>query len=195
MNDMNVNRTTSPALKALPNCITALRIVGTAVLLFMGPFTGGFYVLYGLCGFSDVLDGWVARRMGTTSQLGSKLDSIADLLLYTLILLRIFPVLKARLPGWIWYMVWSTVGFRVLIYGMAGVKYHKFASIHTYMNKVCGLTIFLVPYFIMSAAAAAYCTLVCVVALLAALEEFVIYLSSPSYPLGIHTIFQLKKKQ
>lgn len=180
-------------LRHVPNFITSLRIVGTACLLFMEPFTAVFYVLYAFCGFSDVLDGFLARRTHTTSQLGSKLDSAADLMLYTLILLRIFPTLWARLPRWIWCLVGGALLLRVCSYTTVAVKYRQFASIHTYMNKASGLAVFLVPFFIVWRYAVPACTVVCVIAVTASLEELLIHLSTDTYQLGVRTIFRLKK--
>lgn len=177
----------------VPNCITSFRIVGTVCLLFMEPFSDGFYVLYALCGFSDVLDGWIARRMHTVSQLGSRLDSIADLLLYTLILLRIRPVLWARLPRWIWYLVGSALAIRVISYGTVAIRYHLFASIHTYMNKVTGLAVFMVPFCVMQPIATELCTGVCIIANLGSLEELLIHLCTNTYQEGVRSIFKTRK--
>ena len=84
------------------NAITLLRISGTAVLLFLRPFSPAFFVVYTLTGVTDVLDGFVARKTGTASDFGAKLDSAADLLFYGVMLLKIFPVLSVillhRLP-------------------------------------------------------------------------------------------------
>ena len=93
------------ANKNLPNIISCLRIAGTVCLLLMEPLSALFLVIYTFTGLSDVLDGAIARKYGTTSELGAKLDSIADLLFYTLILIRIFPIMWATLPKKIWVMV------------------------------------------------------------------------------------------
>lgn len=76
-----------------PNFITFLRIIGALWLCFIRPFTTAFYVVYTICGISDMLDGWVARMTGSAGEFGAKLDSIADLLFYSVMLLRIFPAL------------------------------------------------------------------------------------------------------
>ena len=93
------------ANKNLPNIISALRIAGTVWLLFMKPLSTLFLVVYVLTGASDVADGAIARKYGTTSELGAKLDSVADLLFYTLILIRILPIMWVTLPKKIWFLV------------------------------------------------------------------------------------------
>ena len=50
----------SSDLKRIPNIITALRILGAACLLLCNPAGVAFWVIYGLCGISDMLDGYLA---------------------------------------------------------------------------------------------------------------------------------------
>ena len=71
--------------------ITMSRMAGTILLAFLRPLSAGFFLVYTLTGLTDVLDGWIARRTKTASDFGAKLDSIADLLFYTVMLIRLFP--------------------------------------------------------------------------------------------------------
>lgn len=97
-----------------------------------------FYVIYTVCGVSDVVDGVIARATGTTSEFGARLDSIADLSFYTVIIVRLLPSLWIRLPGWFWYLLGAAVLVRLASYVAAAVKFHRFASVHTYLNKLTG---------------------------------------------------------
>ena len=119
----------SPLLRQLPNIITALRIVGTAALLLIEPFSAPFIVVYTLSGVSDVLDGWIARKFRLSSDLGAKLDSAADLLFYSVMIIRIFPVLWAELPRWIWNLVFTVVAIRLASYATAAIRFRRFASL------------------------------------------------------------------
>lgn len=179
---------------AVPNTISALRIVGTASLLFIEPLSLAFYIVYTLSGISDVLDGWIARATHTTSELGSKLDSIADLLLYAVMIIRVFPELWKRLAVWIWYIVVAALVVRLISYGLAAAKYRRFASMHTYANKVTGLLAFLVPYILLMENATPGCAVVAVAALLSSGEELVIHICSKTYCPSVKTIFMLPKK-
>lgn len=172
------------ANKNLPNIISSFRIVGTACLLLMKPLSALFLVIYTLTGLSDVLDGAIARRYGTTSELGARLDSIADLLFYTLILIRILPVMWVTLPKRIWLMVGAVLAVRITAYIVAAVRYKRFSSMHTYMNKLTGFMVFGVPYAIISPVAVPYCWCVVAVAMLSSLEEFIIHVSSKEYDPG-----------
>ena len=78
--------------------ITSVRIALSLFLPFLPLRSAGFFAAYTVTGLTDVLDGWLARRTGTTSQFGARLDSIADLLFYGVLLFRLFPVLWQTLP-------------------------------------------------------------------------------------------------
>ncbi len=186
------NKKTSRYL-TVPNVITAFRIVGTAVMLFIRPLTTEFLVLYALCGFSDVLDGFIARTTGRTTELGAKLDSIADLLYYAVMVLKIMPVLLDILPLWVWCATGVVVLLRLGSYITAAVKYKCFASMHTYMNKVTGLAMFTMPYVLMLPCAVELCAVICAIAGLSSLEELIIHLVRKEYNPSVKSIFDIKK--
>lgn len=67
----------------LPNLISVLRIVlvvPVTLLLWQEHFTEALY-LFAIAGFSDALDGYLAKRYGWTSWLGGLLDPLADKML------------------------------------------------------------------------------------------------------------------
>lgn len=47
----------------MANIITIIRILCSVALLFCQVFSAAFYALYITAGVSDMLDGWVARRI------------------------------------------------------------------------------------------------------------------------------------
>ena len=71
-----------------PNICTMLRIVGTVGLLLIRPLTLPFYLLYTFCGITDVLDGTIARATNSTSEFGARLDGIADLIFYAVMIVK-----------------------------------------------------------------------------------------------------------
>ncbi len=167
--------------QSIPNMITAFRVAGTMGLLFIEPFTTPFYMLYTVCGISDVLDGWIARMTNSITEFGSKFDSMADLLFYAVMLIRIFPVMWEVLPKTIWIGVAAIVILRIVSYTTAAFKYQRFASLHTYMNKMTGFFVFAVPYFLTMTYGIIYCKCVCAVAALSSLEEFLIHCCAKKY--------------
>ena len=177
----------------LPNCITILRILGTLGLIFLPPMSIWFFVLYAFAGFTDVLDGYIARRTHTTSEIGAKLDSIADLLFYSVMLLKIFPILLEKLPLSMWITIAAIVVLRLAAYGVAALKYHRFASLHTWMNKATGAIVFGIPYMIGLPVAIPYCWTGCLIAGLASAEELLLHLFVKNYSTKIKSILDLKK--
>lgn len=105
-------------MRHLPNLLTIARIILTpwiAWYLSKNDPRGAFPILF-FAGFSDGLDGYLARRFGWTSKAGAYLDPIADKLL--LVTLWVGLGLAQRAP---WWMVGLALGRDVLILGFSGV--------------------------------------------------------------------------
>ena len=168
--------------------LTAFRMAGSLALLFLRPLSAAFFWVYLLTGLTDVLDGWIARKTRTASDFGARLDSMADLLFYAVMLLRLFPALWGALPKGIWYCVAVIVLVRISIYLIAAVKYRRFASLHTYLNKLTGLAVFMVPLLLMTPCAVGYCWAVCAVSAAASWEELAIHLLTRDYNPNTKTI-------
>lgn len=173
----------------VPNALTMMRITGTVILLFFPLRTVAFFIVYTACGVSDALDGLVARATKQASELGAKLDSIADLLFYAEMILKILPLLAETLPVWLWCGVGVVLLLRLCIYLTVAVKYRHFAAQHTYLNKLTSVMMFLLPYMMMWGITVGYCTAECVVAMLAAAEELFIHVSSKGYTPDKKSIF------
>ena len=165
----------------MADTVTTMRI-GVSVFMFFLPLeTIWFLVIYTFAGLTDVLDGWLARRTGSASEFGARLDSIADLLFYGVLLIRLFPLLYQILPGEIWYAVFVIIAVRLASYATAAVKYHCFASLHTWLNKLTGAAVFLLPYVIFSTFGVVYSWAVCILAFAASAEELAIHLLRADY--------------
>lgn len=169
--------------------VTFLRMAGTLLLVPLQPFSTSFFLLYALTGLTDVLDGRIARLTRTASDFGAKLDSIADLLFYVVMLFRVYPSLWNTLPGSIWYAVAGIVILRISAYLVASVKYRRFASLHTYLNKLTGIVVFLVPFSLSTRYAAVFCWIVCSIALAASVEELAIHIHSRTYCPNTKSVF------
>ena len=176
------------------DAVTMLRMVGTFGLTRLNPGTLWFYAVYTITGFSDVLDGWLARKTGTGSNFGAKLDSKADLLFCTVVLIRLFPVMWERFPVRIWYAVAGIMLVRLAAYFIAAIKYRRFAPLHTRLNKLTGGAIFLLPYTLAISTGAAYSWAVCALACAASLEELAIHLRQKCYCADVKSVLQLACK-
>ena len=160
---------------------TSMRIAASLFLLFLPLCSAGFFTVYTLTGLTDVLDGWLARKTGTASDFGARLDSIADLLFYGIVLFRLAPVLWQKLPAGAWYAVVVIVLVRLAAYATAAIKYHRFAALHTWLNKLTGIGVFLLPYVFAVSTGVAYSWAVCMLAFAASLEELMIHLCRKNY--------------
>jgi phosphatidylglycerophosphate synthase len=169
--------------------MTLLRIAGTILLLALKPLSAEFFIIYAMTGLTDVLDGWIARKTKTAGDFGARLDSIADLLFYAVILTRLFPILLAKLPNEIWYAVAAVFCIRISAYITAAIKYRRFASLHTYLNKLTGGVVFFVPFSLITDYTVAFCWTVCAVAVASSLEELVIHIRSKDYRQNVKSIF------
>ena len=80
-------------MKRLPNDISAFRIAGSIGLLFCDVSGLPFWVLYALCGISDMVDGWLARKLHAETKAGAILDSVSDIVFVACCAIRLLPVL------------------------------------------------------------------------------------------------------
>ena len=127
----------------MANQITSCRILLSLLLLFFPALSPGFYGLYLAAGLSDMLDGLVARRTNSTSPLGAKLDSIADIIFLAVCLIKLLPVLT--LPVWLWGWVGLIALLRLVNILSGFVCRKKLVLLHTKANKLTGALLFLLP--------------------------------------------------
>ena len=127
----------------MAHIITGVRIVCSIALLFFPVFSPAFYTLYIVAGVSDMVDGPIARKAGTASDLGSKLDTAADFLLVAVCLIKMIPVLDIPLWLIIWIAVIALIKGINIVSGLVMRK--KLVALHTVMNKLTGIALFLLP--------------------------------------------------
>ena len=127
----------------MANIITCIRIICSIVMLFCPVFSPVFYALYITAGVSDMADGAVARKTGSVSEFGSKLDTAADFVLVVVCLIKLIPVI--HIPIWLiaWIIVIAVIKAINLIYGYVMLK--EMVALHTVMNKVTGILLFVLP--------------------------------------------------
>ena len=49
-------------IRHIANIVTGCRILGSILLFFFSVFSAEFYITYIICGFSDMIDGSIARN-------------------------------------------------------------------------------------------------------------------------------------
>ena len=155
--------------RALANALTICRIVLSVALLMPAAFSPAFFALYALAGATDMLDGCVARRTGTASELGARLDSVADLTLAAVCLAKMLPAIDV--PTWVWAWVAAIVLVKMVNAISGLVVERRLVMLHTTANKVVGLAVFLVPFAIPFAGVTIPAIVACVAATFAAVQE------------------------
>lgn len=175
-----------------PNLITSIRIAGAVALIWILPFSPLFYGVYLICGLSDGLDGMVARLTKQTSDFGRLLDSVADLILYSVTFLKILPAMVSLLSRWIWVWLAAAVILRLMVYILIAVKFRKFAATHTWLDKLSSILVFLVPFTIIPGYGDWGCGLALLAATAASLEELLMFGASSAYDPGRRSLFQTK---
>lgn len=153
----------------MANCITGIRILSSLVMLFFRALSQEFYVLYLIAGFSDMIDGTVARKTNSVSEFGSKLDTIADFVFVIVCLIKLVPVLHIPVWAYIWTVIIALIKGSGVLYGY--VKYKRFVAVHTLLNKVTGAQLFILPLTISFINLKCSLTIACIVATIAAIHE------------------------
>ncbi len=128
-------------MKRLPNVISVLRIAGSISLLFCDVKGWPFWSLYVLCGLSDILDGWLARRLHAETEAGAILDSVSDIVFVACCAIRLLPVLE--IPAWLWIWAGAIVIIKMVNQISALFVCKRVCFLHTVANKLTGLLLFL----------------------------------------------------
>ena len=156
-------------VKQIANIVTGVRILGSILLLFFPVFSAAFYCIYILCGFSDMIDGTIARKTNSASELGSKIDTAADFVFITVSLIKILPAIHIPHWLWIWGSVIAVIKISNILWGYFTQK--QFISLHTAMNKVTGALLFLLPLTLSIAEIQYSAFVACSLATFAAIQE------------------------
>ena len=146
-------------MKQLPNIITLLRIAGSLSLLLCDVTGVAYWVIYGLCGISDIADGWLARKLKCVTKTGALLDSLADICFVACCAWKFLPILGSalplcfskELPQWLWLWAGVIVTIKIVNQISALVMYGRCCFPHTIANKWAGFLLFIsVPIIIWS---------------------------------------------
>lgn len=175
-------------MKRIPNCITFIRIFASVSLLLAEPFSIPFFFSYLICGISDVLDGYIARRIDACSKFGQVFDSISDLIFISIVLFILIPVINLPLWGLYWIAAIAAVRLISIITGF--VKYQQLAFLHTYANKATGIVLFCFPFLFPVFGKEITVVIVCGMASVSAVEELLINLISKTLYRDRSSIFR-----
>ena len=125
----------------LPNIITLFRIAGSLSLLLCDVTNVAYWLIYALCGISDIADGWLARKLKCVTKTGALLDSLADICFVACLCPLLLPILE--LPQWLWLWAGVIVLIKVVNQLSALVMYRHCYFPHTAANKATGFLLFI----------------------------------------------------
>ena len=153
----------------MANLITGFRVLISIALLFCPVFSPAFYVLYLIAGLSDMIDGTIARRTNTVSEFGARFDTAADFVFVVVCLIKFLPVISMPIWLWVWIVMIALIKILNIISGY--IVQRKLAVVHSVMNKVTGVLLFIL-LLTFSIVPLKYSVIpVCIVATLAAVQE------------------------
>ncbi len=153
----------------IANFLTICRIILSLLLLIFQVFSPGFYVCYLLSGITDMVDGTVARKLGTESEFGEKLDTVADIVFVIVAAYKLLPEFNVGIGIWIWIGVIAIIKISNIILGFLLQK--KMVAVHSWANKITGLLLFVFPFTFTVIDIRYSATTVCLFATFAALQE------------------------
>lgn len=155
----------------IANCISISRLLLVLTLFLVKPLSLEFFVIYLVCGISDAIDGYIARKLNITSAFGETLDSIADFIMLLVVAVILAPYIDVSLKFAIWIGAIACIRVSSLVMGY--VRFKTFRMLHSIGNKITGLVLFVFPWFIYSKK---YMIVVCTVASISAIKELYSYI-------------------
>lgn len=153
----------------MANFITYIRIVCSIALLFCPALSIPFYALYLIAGFTDMIDGTVARKTNSVSELGSELDTAADIVLVAVCLVKLIPVMDIAAWMYIWTAIIALIKVVNIVSGY--VIQERLVAVHSVMNKAAGALLFALPLTLNFIDLKYSAAVVCAVAAFAAVQE------------------------
>lgn len=160
----------------IPNALSCGRIVLSITLLFIEPLSVVFFTVYLVCGASDILDGFLARRLQATSRAGSVLDSVGDAVFVLVMLVVMLPLLALPWELWLWIGLIAVIRVTSIIVGF--VRYRGWTTLHTYANKATGLALFCFPLLFVAVGTVPAGVVLCAIATVSGIEELMINVTS-----------------
>ena len=155
--------------KHIANIITSCRMLCSMGILCFPAFSPEFYTMYFLCGFSDMIDGTIARKTNAVTEFGSKLDTVADFVFVAVCLIKLLPLIHISVWLLTWIAVIAVIKATNIVWGLVCRK--KLVDYHSVFNKATGLLLFLLPFTLQSVEPTYSFAVVCIIATIAAFQE------------------------
>ena len=155
--------------KYIANIITSSRIIFSLPLLFIPLSSAWFYVFYLFCGFTDMIDGTIARKTGAVNKFGARLDTIADFVFMLVCSIKILPLIRIALWLWVWIIIIASI--KIFNIALVFIYKKKLISIHSVLNKITGFALFLLPLSLTFVEVNYSVATICLLATIAVVQE------------------------
>jgi CDP-diacylglycerol--glycerol-3-phosphate 3-phosphatidyltransferase len=123
----------------IPNILSFYRLISFPVLLYfaINRIERVFVVLLIINLVTDILDGFIARKFNMQTELGARLDSIADIGTYILAITGIFIF---KIDDFSPYLTSFLVFIALFVFSnlLSLLKFKRFPSLHLYSWKIGG---------------------------------------------------------
>ena len=116
-----------------------------------------------------MIDGTIARKTDSASDFGARLDTVADFMFVSVCAARILP--SMHLPVWLWGWIALIALAKILNIAFVFIRKKKLISIHSVLNKITGLALFLLPLSLTLVETVYSIATICVPATVAVMQE------------------------
>ena len=116
-----------------------------------------------------MIDGTVARKTGAVSDFGAKLDTASDFVFMAVCVVKLLSKINISVWLWIWIAIIAIV--KVINIVMGFIRRKKLVALHTFLNKITGLLLFLLPLTLQFIVPTYSFAVVCTIATIAAIQE------------------------
>ena len=179
-----------------PNILSLSRILLSPVLFMIAGEKIILFLLLSLIGLTDVLDGFVARKIKKETMIGAWLDSIADFVFFiSFIIYSVWFELEYMIKLQYFIIVIITIKLLSVVTGF--IKYRQPGLLHTIANKITHIIVFAGLCVFVLFRSTIIVEIGLTISILSALEELVILLIGNKYEpniKGIWKIFSLNKR-
>lgn len=179
------------------NSITLYRLIASLALFYfiLADDFQAFRWMLVISFFTDAIDGYLARRFGVTSIMGSRIDSVADDLT---VLMAVIGLLVWELGFIVQEFTFILVLFAVYLVQLisALVKYGRITSFHTYLAKLAAVLqgIFLILVFFLPEWPLTLFYVTAVVTIVELVEEIILVWLLPRWQSDVKGLYWALKK-
>ena len=189
LNNLNINRL---KIFSFPNMISISRIVLSPLMYYLWENKLMLFSLIVVIGFTDIFDGYIARKLRKQTILGAWLDSIADFVFFVAFI--VFAVIfDTEHVVELKYFIVMIVMIKMVSAITGLIKFKRPGFLHTIGNKITviiiiiGLCIFVLFQNALIVKIGLY------ISILSASEEFMILLIGNKYEPNMKGIWELRK--